>query len=342
MTAFVTGRGRPLRFLALVCVVWVAVRIALLWLQTGSLPEAIREFVPVHLPSLPPRETPEPAPATKHRPSPLPRTAPAVHAAAPVKPRVDRERLEMALLSTIRFGPAEYVDKPRAAAPFALPAPAAVAQQPFRPMISRWSGSAWLVARPGSGLGAAPGGQLGGGQAGARIAWLLDPDRRIALFGRAVTPLQGKGREAALGVEWQPGRAPVRLVAEYRFAIDGGRSGPGLGLVAGTDSRIPAGFRLETYAQAGAIRRDRIEPYADGAARATRTIAHLGPARLALGGGVWGAAQRDAQRLDAGPSATLELPVAGQNFRLAVDWRQRVAGNARPGSGLALTLGSDF
>lgn len=315
-------------------------RIALLWWQTGSLPEAIREFVPASLPSLPPREPAEAAPVAQRSPPLLPRASAALRSIAPPMLRPDPARIEMALLNTIAFGPAEYIDKPRAVAPFALPA--AAAPQPFRPIVSRWSGSAWLVARPGSGLSAAPGGQLGGGQAGLRIAWLIDPDRRIALFGRAVTPLQGKGREAALGVEWQPTRAPVRIVGEYRFAIDGGRSGPGLGLVAGTDHRIPAGFRLETYAQAGAIRRDRIEPYADGAARATRPLATLGPARLALGGGIWGAAQRDAQRLDVGPSATLEVPLAGQNFRLALDWRQRVAGDARPGSGLALTLGSDF
>ncbi|MDF7777793.1 hypothetical protein P1X14_21235, partial [Sphingomonas sp. AOB5] len=64
--------------------------------------------------------------------------------------------------------------------------------------------------------------------------------------------------------------------------------------------------------------------------------------RLSLGGGIWGAAQRDAQRLDIGPSAALAVPVAGQNLRIALDWRQRVAGDARPGSGLALTIGSDF
>ncbi|WP_204317143.1 hypothetical protein, partial [Klebsiella aerogenes] len=29
-------------------------------------------------------------------------------------------------------------------------------------------------------------------------------------------------------------------------------------------------------------------------------------------------------------------------LRIALDWRQRVAGEARPGSGPALTLGADF
>jgi len=161
--------------------------------------------------------------------------------------------------------------------------------------------------------------------------------QRIAAYGRVTSPLSGKGREAALGLEWQPTRAPVRLIAERRFGLDGNPGGTGLGAIAGID-REWRGFRLEAYGQAGAVLRRRAEPYADGAARGTRTVSAAGPVRLALGAGTWGAAQRDAQRLDIGPSATLAV----HNLRLALDWRQRVAGEARPGSGLALTLGADF
>jgi hypothetical protein len=240
----------------------------------------------------------------------------------------------MALLNLLQFGEAEYTDSPAALAPALFPAP----QQRAGPVADRWSASAWMTVRPGSGLAVAPGGQLGGSQAGARLVYLLDRKRRISLFGRFVTPLSGPGREATLGVEWQPMRAPVRLVAEQRFALDGGKSGPGLAVVAGLDRDL-AGFRLESYGQAGAIRRDRLEPNAVGAARATRRI---GNSRIALGIGIWGAAQRYAARFDVGPSATLAVPVAGRDLRLALDWRQRVAGDARPGSGIALTLGSDF
>ena len=332
MTAALQGRGRPLRFLALVVASWVVLRILILWPQTGSLPEAIRAVLP--LPSFAPREEADPV---------IPRiiaTLPAkpagnfgtsaLHALVPGR-GPDPVRVELATLGLIQFGPAEYVDSPAA--------PVRPDQTRFEPTPSRWSASAWLTARPGSGLSTAPGGQLGGSQGGVRIVWLIDPRHRVALFGRFVAPLAGEGREAAIGVEWQPTRAPVRLVAEQRFAIDGGQGGPGLGLVAGIDRAIPGGFRLETYGQAGAIRRDRIEPYADGAARATRIIPGT---RLSLGVGAWGAAQRDAARVDVGPSATLAVPVGSQRVRVALDWRQRVAGDARPGSGLALTLGSDF
>ena len=96
------------------------------------------------------------------------------------------------------------------------------------PLPSRWSASAWAAFRPGQGIGAAPGGgQLGGSQTGARFAYMLDPDARIAAFARFAAPLSTRGREVSLGFEWQPSRAPVRIVAEQRFALDGAESAPG-------------------------------------------------------------------------------------------------------------------
>lgn len=334
------GQGRPIRFLALVALGWIGVRFALLWSQTGSLPEAIEALVPLGsgpgagavAASAPARSATSPREA---------RVVPVVRAGAPAVARVappesDPASVQMALLALVQYGAPLTVG----AAEMTLPPAAQPERLPRLP--SRWSASAWFVARPGNGLGTAPGGsQLGGGQAGLRVAYMLAPRQRVAVFARAVAPLRGKGAEASIGVEWQPMEAPVRLVAEQRFGLDGTRGGPGIGVVAGYDGMI-AGLRLESYGQAGVIRRARTEPYADGAVRATRTLAENGGIRLALGGGAWGAAQRDAARLDLGPSATLALPLAGQNVRLALDWRQRIAGNARPGSGLALTLGSDF
>jgi hypothetical protein len=43
-------------------------------------------------------------------------------------------------------------------------------------------------------------------------------------------------------------------------------------------------------------------------------------------------------RLDIGPSIAL----VHQGARLTADWRVRIAGQARPGSGPSLTLGKDF
>ena len=339
-----TGQGRPIRFLALVVLGWVGLRIALLWSATGSLPEAIRAFSPVAAALDPRAATPPPhrfalfarprakgLPLIPHAPGAAPR--PRLIAA----PAADPDRVQMALMGLIQYG------VPAIVGAAAVPLPRSAQPETLSALPSRWSASAWLVARPGAGLGAAPRtGQLGGSQAGLRVAWLAWPEQRLAAFGRLAAPIRGKGAEASIGLEWQPTRAPVRLVAEQRFGLDGTRGGPGLGVVAGFDGPVAPGFKLETYGQAGAIRRHRTETYADGAVRATRTLTEGGGVRLALGGGAWGAAQRDAARFDIGPSATLAVPLGKRNVRLALDWRQRVAGDARPGSGLAFTLGSDF
>ncbi|RZM08721.1 MAG: hypothetical protein EOP68_11010 [Sphingomonas sp.] len=204
----------------------------------------------------------------------------------------------------------------------------------------RWQANAWFATRRGAGTS---GTMLGGDQAGLRVARSLDRRGRLALYARASAPLTGTGRELALGVEWRPWRAPMRFLAEQRFALDGGKSGPAVAVVGGvTGIDLPFAFELEGYGQAGAVKRARIEPFADGALRITRPVAAMGEARLALGAGAWGAAQREAARVDLGPTAVTTLPVSGQSLRIAIDWRERVAGDARPGSGPALTLGADF
>lgn len=351
-----TGRGRPLRFLALVALGWTGSRLLLLWPQAGSLPEAIRAVAP-RAPVLASgagdvrraphvafsasgaasrRERPRAAGAATRDPvAPTPSPRPGLGA------RPDPFNVTFALWGLNDFSKVLF-DKPmprRDAAPVSRP----VGQERLSPLQSPWSASAWFVARGGSSTTSAPaGGQLGGSQAGARLAYLLSPSLRLAAFARVTSPLQGKGREAALGLEWQPTRAPVRLVAERRFGLDGTRGGPGLALVAGVYREMMPKTRVDAYGQAGAIHRGRLEPYADGAIRITRDAGDLGRARLSLGVGAWGGAQRDATRLDLGPTAALTVPVAGKNLRVAVDWRQRVAGNVRPGSGPALTVGMDF
>ena len=77
--------------------------------------------------------------------------------------------------------------------------------------------------------------------------------------------------------------------------------------------------------------------FADGSVRIAR---RLGP--VELGVGAWGAAQPGVARLDAGPSLSWRLPVADANLRLQADWRFRLAGDALPRSGPALTLAADF
>jgi hypothetical protein len=244
------------------------------------------------------------------------------------------------MIGLLSFGAPQPVAAPALAMTPPLPgaraAPSAVG--------SRWSGSAWLLLRGGQGI--APGlsgGQLGGAQAGIRVAYTLDKPRRLAIVARVATPLKGIGREVSLGIEWQPTHLPLKLVAEQRVALDHGHGGPALGVIGGTGpAPLAAGFDLATYGQAGAVHRDRLEPFAEGAARISHTMVHSGQFRIDLGAGIWGGAQREAARLDIGPSLGATIPLGNRSLRLSLDWRERVAGHARPGSGAALTLGSDF
>ncbi|KQT35389.1 hypothetical protein ASG29_01900 [Sphingomonas sp. Leaf412] len=210
---------------------------------------------------------------------------------------------------------------------------------PRPPGRSRWSGSGWAILRDAGGAGGVATPQLGGSQAGLRLAYALDDAGRLALAGRIAAAIGTRQQDAAIGIEWRPTRLPIRLIAERRIGIAGARGGTGAGIVGGVAAaRLPLGLTLDGYAQAGAIVRDRIEGYADGAMRAAGAVT---PA-LDLGIGAWGAAQRGAARLDAGPSLGLALPVARRRLRVSLDWRHRIAGDARPGSGPALSIGTDF
>jgi hypothetical protein len=219
------------------------------------------------------------------------------------------------------------------------------------------SGSGWLLIRGGPALaGGLAGAQLGGSQAGIRLARTIDRARRLAVVARLSAAIDGSGgthalsdREGAVGLAWRPTRLPVTLVAERRFVFDrGGRDGTVAGVIAGLPATpVVAGFRLEAYGQAGAIARTgmgtgtTVEGFGDGAARLARPVT-VGPLHLDVGIGAWGGAQRGAARLDIGPTLGAQVPVGGRRLRVALDWRGRIAGNARPGSGPAVSLGTDF
>lgn len=333
-----SGRGRPLRFLAAVGVGWIAVRTALLW-PDGTVP-----IGPIRLLTAPVRAAVRAdtvtvrAPVRTIRPVALPRPeTPARDSRRPVT------RLAMDAAQSVPRGAAPPRIAPLPGVPpFAAQPSSTPVATPRRP--SRWSASAWAVTRAGrTAQGGVTGGQLGGSQAGIRIVRNLDRRGRVALAGRLTTPFGAGLREASLGMEWQPTRLPVRVVAEHRFALGNGTGGPGVGLVGGFGP-VPVlhGLRAEGYGQAGVLHRARTEPYADAALRLTHGVARIGGTRIGLGAGTWGGAQRGAARLDIGPTLAVAVPVARKTLRLSLDWRERVAGRALPGSGPALTVGSDF
>lgn len=220
-------------------------------------------------------------------------------------------------------------------------------QPPMAPPAAiRWSASAWAFVRRGEARSLAAGGMLGGSQVGTRMSYRIngDPARPLALSARLYAPARRPaGAEAAFGVEWKPVAAlPLRLLAERRQALGSeGRSAFSLTAFGGvSDFKLAGPVRLDVYAQAGIVGARSRDLFADGSARLG--IPLDGARAVTLGAGLWGAAQPGASRLDAGPSLSLRVPVQGRNLRLSADWRMKLAGDASPGSGPALTIGTDF
>lgn len=349
-----TGRGRPLRFLLLVLGGWIGLRLYLLWpVPEGVARQATRARAPSWAAA---RESAPfwPVPMAARYRTTLP------EAVAAVGPRASGPRhvaVTPAAIAQVASRSSASPPLPAASAPAldaaAAPAPGyvlallglvrygAAEPAPDLPRTSRWSASVWAIARGGAQAASVTTPQLGGSQAGVRVAYALGD--RVALAARAASALGVVQKDAAVGIEWRPTRLPLRLVAEQRIGIERARGGASLGVVGGV-SELPlaAGFRLDGYGQAGVIARDDAEGYADGAVRAARVVAKRGGVTLDLGLGAWGAAQRGAARLDAGPSIAAVVPVAGRRVRVSLDWRQRIAGDARPGSGPALSIGGDF
>ena len=103
-----------------------------------------------------------------------------------------------------------------------------------------------------------------------------------------------------------------------------------------------SGMITRGYAQAGFVGGKAATAFADGQIGAERRVARFDLGDVAVGAGAWGGVQRGAGRLDIGPSASLALQLGEAPARLSADYRFRVAGDALPGSGAALTLSAGF
>lgn len=309
-------------------------------------PAPVPHFVPVAPPVWPaPGEAADPSAQPQPLPAPLAATPPA----APVSPRIagGHQMLWMAALSQLpmpNLAPAEAALPPlaRKAAP-----------QP------RWSADAWLMLRrggngfnlPGAGLPGVnlPSGAYGASQAGAVIRFHLAPSSplRSALYLRATTALHApRGEELAAGLALRPlVRVPVAAMVEGRVTrtLTGDVVRPAAALVSEFPPlKLPLGLRAEVYVQGGYVGGRGATAFADGQARVERKLIGADRWELRAGAGSWGGAQKGAKRLDIGPTATLALPLGSANGRLSADWRFRVAGNAAPTSGPAITLSAGF
>lgn len=228
-----------------------------------------------------------------------------------------------------------------------FPAPPALHQS------NRWAAYFWIYARQGTSTGPArPGlpsnGQYGGSQAGAILSYrLLDrPIPELSLYGRLSAALDPwSEQEFAAGTRIRPVRGiPVALHAEQRLDLRSGEAAGTALFVAGGTGPDPIVERiaLETYAQAGYVLGKNETYFFDGSATLQRPVAEFDGKKLSVGAGLWAGGQRDITRLDLGPRASLELPVGLVMTRIALDGRVRIAGDARPGNGAALTISTSF
>jgi hypothetical protein len=210
--------------------------------------------------------------------------------------------------------------------------------------IDRLQLTMWALLRsPQTGLAPPPsslasGGQLGGSQAGLRLTYNFM--RQIAASLRATTEVGRRGGELAAGTRLQPfANLPVWITAERRQQLGkygGGRNAFALFFEGGVyDRPMPARFSLDAYLQGGVVGLHSRERFIDGALTLTRPVYR----NFSAGLGVWGGAQPGLYRIDAGPRLSVQVR---RNVRVHFDWRQRLAGNALPGSGPAVTLAGNF
>lgn len=296
-------------------------------------------------------ERPTPTPGPSHRisiilPDAIPAYTPIK--AAVLDPPVAGTGIAPRTHLRIALAPPEPVlaDPIAAQLPGSLPLASGPVETPKgRPMVSAWLALRSTADR----TSLATSGQLGGSQMGARLTVpvkSIAPHTLLGLSARASMPLQqARGKEAAMGVLMRrEGPVPVELGIERRIAIDtGGRNAFAIVAVTGIyDRPITQLTTLSGYAQAGMVGLRRRDGFVDGAVSIDRKILSRTAFSISAGGGAWGAAQPGLSRLDVGPVATIRVTGPSNALRISAAWRFRVAGNAEPGSGPALTIGTDF
>jgi hypothetical protein len=208
--------------------------------------------------------------------------------------------------------------------------------------IDRLQLTAWALVRSRQAVlgptSLASGGTLGGSQAGARLTYQFT--RQIAASLRSTSDIGRRGGEVAAGIRLQPlVSLPVWLTAERRQQLGrlgSGRNAFALFVEGGLYQRpMPWNFALDAYFQGGVVGLNRRDRFVDAAVTLTRPVYR----QFSAGLGLWGGAQPGVYRVDAGPRVTMKVR---DNMRVHFDWRQRLAGNAQPGSGPAITLAGDF
>jgi len=352
MTQAASFRGQPLLLLGGLLLGWTGLRVAL-WqpwpeeevrTDPGSVAAsavAVQEALPHIGPAASIGTSTRPSPATVRFASAAAKQAlPVEFIPLPTSPLQRGSTLDRARAS---FPPPPGV-------PAAAPSLAAAERPLPSPQLSRWTGDAWLLLRDDTTtpiLSGRP--SYGRSQAGAVIRYRLArssahvPQAHL----RASSALAGvKEHEVVLGLSARPlARMPLRLALEGRLSETD----------AGTEIRpaafavtelpplaLPLGATGEIYLQGGYVGGRFATAFADGQVSVERALLRSRGAEVRVGAGAWGGAQEGAERLDVGPSASVAFRLGAAYGRIAADYRFRVAGDAEPSSGPALTVSAGF
>lgn len=213
----------------------------------------------------------------------------------------------------------------------------------------RLSIDGWLFLREGSAgeAGAAPlAPTYGASQFGAVLRYDLGSRTHPPqAYLRATGAIDSRETDLAAGIRIRPVAAlPLRAHGEVRVSRLGDRVElrPSAFVTLGVERALPLDARVRGYAQAGYVGGKFATGFADGSLVVERGAKRFERGALAVGGGAWGGAQKGTERLDVGPTASMALRLGQGSVRLAADYRFRVAGDAEPSSGAALTLSTSF
>lgn len=338
-------RGRQFGFLALLAGFWCAGRI----MTAQSVPAPQQAPKPKTVAAQSPSTT---TPQQLHRATPTPspeRIARSAGHRLPVTP--------ISALSPISahiIPPSTALVTAQATTPWQGPATSFAPTAPSgntqveQPRVLHVYGYSFFRKASASGL-TAPGAQYGGSQSGFVATWDIVPPRRgrdrsrIALLVRgAIAHGKTPDRELSAGVRWQPlPHLPVSLSVERRFRPTRADANAAY-LAGGTSLALPRAFRMDAYAQAGIVSGSAAGPFFDFSARADRKFVQYRTSTARAGAGLWGGGQSGVFRIDVGPTVRTDIAIARTNLRLSADWRIRIAGDAAPASGPAMTLSTSF
>ena len=223
--------------------------------------------------------------------------------------------------------------------------------------MADWALSSWFYWRDGSDRSSVssstnsnpkPRSMLGGSQFGARLSHGVAANGLLRAFVRfSEAPDAAESSEVALGLAFRLFEGlPLDLNVERRQNI-GGKPGKKEGYALyGTggvsDVTLPFRFRLDAYGQAGVVINEVRTGFVETAFTIDRVIAENRNMSLNLGFMTAASVQRGAHRVDIGPRVVIRTNKIGKAAYLAIDWRQRVGGQAYPDSGITATLAADF